>query len=81
MNYKDGKIKGGVGQDRTTLRGYSGNVIKQYETRLIKAFWNNQYWGMLFHIVETQGHLSTRPQHNKEVWAIYKTSTDKHRDS
>ena len=27
----------------------------QYGTRLIKAFWNNQYWGMLYHIVETQG--------------------------
>ena len=52
---KDGKSKGAIGQDRTTLRGYTGIVIKQYGTRLIKAFWNNQYWGMLFHIVETQG--------------------------
>ena len=52
---KDNKPKGGFGQDRTTLRGYSGNVIQQYGTRLIKAFWNNQCWGMLFHIVETQG--------------------------
>ena len=26
-----------------------------YGTRLIKAVWNNQYWEMLFHIVETQG--------------------------
>ena len=52
---KDNKPKGGFGQDRTTLRGYSGNVIQQYGTRLIKAFWNNQYWGMLFHIIETQG--------------------------
>ena len=49
---KDTKLKRGFGQDRTTLRGYSGNVIQQYGTRLIKAFWNNQYWGMLFHIVE-----------------------------
>ena len=52
---KGNKPEGGFGQDRTTLRGYSGNVIKQYGTRLIKAFWNNQYWGKLFHIVETQG--------------------------
>ena len=22
---------------------------------MIKAFWNNPYWGMLFHIVENQG--------------------------
>ena len=40
---KDNKPIGGFGQDRTTLRGYSGNVIKQYGTRLIKAFWNNKY--------------------------------------
>ena len=52
---KDNKPKGWFGQDRTTLRGYSGNVIQQYGTRLIKAFWNIQYWGMLFYIVETQG--------------------------
>ena len=52
---KDSKPKGGFGQERTTLRGYIGNVIQQYGTRLIKAFWNNQYWGMLLHIVETQG--------------------------
>ena len=52
---KDNKPIGGFGQDRTTLRGYSGNIIKQYGTRLIKAFWNNKYWGILFHIVETQG--------------------------
>ena len=51
---KDGKLKGGFSQDRTGLRGYSGNVIQQYRTRLINAFWNNQYWGMLFHIVKTQ---------------------------
>ena len=30
-------------------------IIKQYGTRLIKAFWNNKYWGILFHILETQG--------------------------
>ena len=35
---KDNKPIGGFGQDMTTLRGYSGNVIKQYGTRLIKAF-------------------------------------------
>ena len=35
---KGNKPKGQFGQDRTTLRGYSGNVIQQYETRLIKAF-------------------------------------------
>ena len=35
---KDGKPEGGFGQDRTTLRGYSGNVIQQYGTRLINAF-------------------------------------------
>ena len=52
---KDNKPTGGFGQDRTTLRGYSDNIIKQYGTRLIKAFWNNKYWGILFHIVETQG--------------------------
>ena len=52
---KDNKPIGGFGQDRTTLRGYSGNIIKQYGTRLIKAFWNNKYWVILFHIVETQG--------------------------
>ena len=52
---KDNKPIGGFGQDRTTLRGYSGNIIKQYEMRWIKAFWNNKYWGILFHIVETQG--------------------------
>ena len=52
---KDNESKGGFGQNRTTLRVYSGNVIKQYGTRLIKAFWNNQYRKMLFHIVETQG--------------------------
>ena len=52
---KDNKPIGGFGQDRTTLRGYSGNIIKQYGTRLIKAFWNNQYWAILFYIVETQG--------------------------
>ena len=40
---KDNKPKRGFGQDRTTLRGYSGNIIKQYGTRLIKAFWNNKY--------------------------------------
>ena len=51
---KDNKPKGKFGQDRTTLRGYSGNVIKQYGTRLIKAFWNNQYEAILFYIVETQ---------------------------
>ena len=50
---KDNKPIGGFGQDRTTLRGYSGNIIKQHGTRLIKAFWNNKYWGILFHIVET----------------------------
>ena len=54
---KDNKPIGGFGQDRTTLRGYSGNIIKQYGTRLIKAFWNNKYWGILCHIVETQGPL------------------------
>ena len=32
---------------------YLGQI--QYGTRLIKAFWNNKYWGILFHIVETQG--------------------------
>ena len=32
---KDGKPKGGFGQDRTTLRGYSGNVIKQYGTSVV----------------------------------------------
>ena len=52
---KYNKPKGKFGQDRTTLRGYSGNAIKQYGTRLIKAFWNNQYWAILFYIVETQG--------------------------
>ena len=52
---KDNKPIRGFGQDRTTLRGYSGNIIKQYGTRLIKAFWNNKYWVILFHIVETQG--------------------------
>ena len=52
---KDNKPKRGFGQDRTTLRGYSGNLIKLYGTRLIKAYWKNQYWGMLFHIVETKG--------------------------
>ena len=52
---KDNKPIGGFGQDRTTLRGYSGNIIKQYGRRLIKAFWNNKYWGILFYIVETQG--------------------------
>ena len=52
---KDNKPIGGFGQDRTTLRGYSGNIIKQYGSRLIKAFWNNTYWRILFHIVETQG--------------------------
>ena len=52
---KDNKPIGGCGQDRTTVRGYSGNIIKRYGTRLIKAFWNNKYWGILFHIVETQG--------------------------
>ena len=51
---KDNKPVGEFGQDRTTLRGYSGNIIKQYGARLIKAFWNNRYWGILFHIVETQ---------------------------
>ena len=51
---KDNKPIEGFGQDRTTLRGYSGNIIKQYGTRLIKAFWNNKYWVILFHIVETQ---------------------------
>ena len=49
---KDNERIGGFGQHRTTLRGYSGNIIKQYGTRLIKAFWNNKYWGILFHIVE-----------------------------
>ena len=52
---KDNKPIRGFGQDRTTLRGYSGNIIKQYGTRLIKAFWNNKYWAILFHIVDTQG--------------------------
>ena len=52
---KDNKPIGRFSQDRTTLRGYSGNIIKQYGARLIKAFWNNKYWGILFHIVETQG--------------------------
>ena len=52
---KDNRPIRGFGQDRTTLRGYSGNIIKQYGTRLIKAFWSNKYWVILFHIVETQG--------------------------
>ena len=52
---KDNRPIRGFGQDRTTLRGYSGNIIKQYGTRLIKAFWNNKYWAILFHIVDTQG--------------------------
>ena len=52
---KDNKPIRGFGQDWTTLRGYSGNIIKQYGTKLIKAFWNNKYWLILFHIVETQG--------------------------
>ena len=52
---KHNKPLGGFVQDRTTLRGYSGNKIKQYGTRLIKAFWNNKYWVILFHIVDTQG--------------------------
>ena len=52
---KDNKPIGGFGQDRITLSGYSGNVIKQYGTRLIKACLNNKYWGILFHIVATQG--------------------------
>ena len=75
---KNNKPKGKFGQDRTTLRGYSGNVTKQYGTRLIKAFWNNQYWAILFYIVETQGPHSARPQCNEEVWVVYKTSQDKH---
>ena len=50
---KDSKPKGGFSQDRTTLRGYIGNVIQQYGTRLIRAFWNNQYWRMVFDTVET----------------------------
>ena len=52
---KDNKPIGVFGQERTTLRGYSGNIIKQYGTRLIKALWNNKYWVILFYIVETQG--------------------------
>ena len=51
---EDGKTKGGVWSRQDHLRGYSGNVIQQYGTRLIKAFWNNHYWRMLFHIVGTQ---------------------------
>ena len=51
---KDDKHIGGFGQDSTTLRGYSGNIIKEHGTRLIKAFWNNKYWVILFHIVETK---------------------------
>ena len=58
---KDNKPIRGFGQDRTTLRGYSGNITKQYGTRLIKAFWNNKYWVILFHIVETQGPILLGP--------------------
>ena len=77
---KDNKPKGGFGQDRTTLRGYSGNVIQQYGTRLLKAFLNNQYWGVISHCRDPGTH-SSRLQHNEEVWAVYKTSQDKRRDS
>ena len=78
---KDNKPIGGFGQDRTILRGYSANVIKQYGTRLIKAFWINKLLGNIISHCRDPGTHSARPQCNAEVWTVYKTSQDKHRDS
>ena len=68
---KNNKPKGGFSQDRTTLRGYSGNVIQQYGTIL----------GNVISHCRDPGTHSARSQHNEEVWAVYKTSQDQHRDS
>ena len=75
---KDNKPNGKFGQDRTTLRGYSGNVIKQYGTRLIKSLWNNQYWAILFYIVETHGPILLGLNAMRKFGLFNKTSQDKH---
>ena len=69
---KDNKPVGRFDQDRTTLRGYSGNIIKQYGTRLIKTFWNNQYWAILFYIVETQGPILLGLNAMRKFWLFTK---------
>ena len=79
--HNENKPKGGFGPDRTTLRGYSGNVIKQYETRLIKSLLEQSILGNIISHCRDPGTHSARPQCNEEVWAVYKTSQDKHRDS
>ena len=42
----------GYGQDSTTMRWYNGNLMQQYGVKFIVSYGNNQYWNMLFHIVE-----------------------------
>ena len=51
----EGKPIGGYGQERTTLRGYNGKLIQQYGVRVIVSYLNNQYWNILFHMVNAQG--------------------------
>ena len=52
---KKGQPINGYGHDRTILKGYNGNSIKQYGIRVILGKWNNQYWRFVFHIVEAKG--------------------------
>ena len=78
---KDSKHKGKFGQDRTTLRGHSGNVIKQYRTRLNKSLLEQPILGNIILHCRDPGTHSARPQCNVEVWAVYKTSQDKDQDS
>ena len=45
----------GYGHERTILKGYSGNHIKQYGIRVILGKWDNQYRRFVFNIVQAKG--------------------------
>ena len=41
--------------DWTTLTAYGGGIIKQFGVRMLKCYWNNKKWVILFHIVDAEG--------------------------
>ena len=49
---EQGKSIDGHGLCRFILKDYNGNHIQQYRTRVILGKWNNQYWRLVFHVVE-----------------------------
>ena len=78
---KDNKPIGGFAQDRTTLRGYSGNIIKQLNNKTNKSLLEQCILGNIISHCRDPGTNSARPQCNEEIWAVSKTSQGKHRDS